>query len=266
MPFTISHIAAVIPLNCKGLITSALVIGSMMPDLAYFVHFEGFNRYLGHSTRSLFTFCLPAGLAIWLVFQIFAKRPLFALLPSSHQRRLLPYLQGLPYKSWRLIIRSLVSLGIGTLSHLAWDSFTHNHGFIVQNVAPLRQPIFEIAGTSIYAFSILQHGSTVLGLAALLLWYLGWVRKKPVYPFPVPRSLQLPSTTRLVIFIIMAAGACFWGALAGFFFLPHVLSLHKLRHMVEVLAVVSLAVLSVEFAIYCAIWHLFPFGWRYLKH
>jgi hypothetical protein len=265
MPFTISHIAAVIPLNYKGLVTSALVVGSVMPDLAYFVHFEGFNRYLGHSIRGLFTFCLPAGLAIWLVFQIFARRPLFALLPASHQRRLLPYLQGFPYKSWRLIIRSLVSLGIGTLSHLAWDSFTHDHGFIVQNVAPLRQAIFEIDGTSIYAFSILQHGSTVLGLAALVLWYLGWLRKNPVYPFPVPRSLHLPSRTRLVIFTIMAAGACFWGAFAGFFFLPRVLSLYKLRHMVEFLAVVSMTILCMEIAIYCVIWHLFPFAWRYSK-
>lgn len=265
MPFTISHIAAVILLNRKGLVTSALVIGSMMPDLAYFVHFEGFNRYLGHSIPGLFTFCLPVGLVIWLVFQIFLKRPFFALLPASHQRRILPYLQGFPYRSPLFMISSIVSLGIGTLSHLAWDSFTHNHGLIVQNVTALRQPILEIAGASIYPFSILQHGSTVLGLAALALWYLLWYRKKPVYPDPVPRSLQLTATTKLVIFTMMAAGACFWGALAGFFFLPRFLGFHKLRHMVELVTVVSMIVLSVEIAIYCVSWHFFPFAWRYSK-
>lgn len=265
MPFTISHIAAVIPLNRKGLLASALVIGSMMPDLAYFVHFEGFNRYLGHSILGLFTFCLPVGLIILLIFQKFLKRPLFALLPASHQGRLLPYLQVFPHKSSVLIIRSLVSVGIGSLSHLAWDSFTHNHGFIVQNVAALRQPILGIAGTSIYAFSLLQHGSTVLGLAALVLWYLGWYRKAPVYPYLVPSSLQLSATTRLVIFTVMTAGVCFLGVLTGFFSLPRVLSLHKLRNMAEVLAVVSMIVLSVEIAIYCVIWHLFRSAWRYSK-
>jgi hypothetical protein len=257
MPFTISHAAAAILLKRKGLVTSALVIGSMVPDLAYFVHLEGFNPELGHSIRGLFTFCLPVGLFIFLVFQKLVKRPLFALLPPSHQQRLLPYLQGFPLKSWRFIIRSLVSLGVGTLSHLAWDSFTHNHGFIVQNVAALRQPIFELAGTKIFAFSILQHGSTILGLAALVLWYFHWYRKTPICPYPVPSSLQLPDSTRFSILGLMAGGVCLLCALAGFHSFPHVLSLHKLRNMAERLAVVSMAALAMEIGFYCTIWYLF---------
>lgn len=262
MPFTISHTAAVMLLNRKGLVTSALVIGSMMPDLAYFMWFNWFSRDLGHTIRGLFVFCLPVGLIIFLGFQKILKRPLFALLPPSHQLRLLPYLQEFPLKSWRLMIRSLLSIGIGTLSHLAWDCFTHNHGFIVQNVVALRQPILEIAQTKIYAFSILQHGSTVLGLAALVLWYLSWYRKTPVYPYPVPRALQLSATMRLIIFTAMAAGVFFLGTLTGFFSLPYVLNLHKLRLMAERMAVVSMAVLSMEIALYCAIWHLFPVARR----
>lgn len=37
MPFTGSHPAAVLPLLRWGLIPSALVIGSMSPDLGYFL-------------------------------------------------------------------------------------------------------------------------------------------------------------------------------------------------------------------------------------
>jgi hypothetical protein len=266
MPFTISHAAAAILLNRRGLFVSALVIGTMVPDLAYFVHLKGFNWELSHSIRGLFTFCLPVGLIIFLVFQKFVKRPLFALLPPSHQQRLLPYLQGFPLKSWQFIIRSLVSLGVGTLSHLAWDSFTHNHGFIVQNLAALRQPIFELAGTKIFAFSILQHGSTVLGLVALVLWYFHWFRKTPVYPHPIPSSLQLSATMRLIILSAMAAGVFFLGALTGFLSLPYVLNLHKLRLMAERISIVSMAVLSVEIALYCSIWHLLPLARHDSKH
>jgi hypothetical protein len=265
MPFTISHAAAAILMNRRGLVTSALVIGTMVPDLAYFVHLEGFNRELGHSIRGLFTFCLPVGLIIFLVFQKFVKRPLFALLPPSHQQRLLPYLQGFPLKSWQFIIRSLVSLGVGTLSHLAWDSFTHNRGFIVQNVAALRQVILEIAGTRIYAFSILQHGSTLLGLGALVLWYFQWYRKTPVCPYPVPSSLQLPDSTRFSILGLMAGGVCLLCALAGFYSFPHALSLHKLRNIAERLAVVTMVALTMEIAFYCTIWYLFPSTRRYSK-
>jgi hypothetical protein len=257
MPFTISHAAAAILLKRRGLVASALVIGSMVPDLAYFVHFKGFNRELGHSIQGLFTFCLPVGLMILLVFQKFVKWPLFALLPPSHQRRLFQYMQDFPFKSWQLMIRSLLSLGIGTLSHLAWDSFTHNHGFIVQNVAALRQPIFELGGTKIFAFSILQHGSTVLGLVALVLWYFHWNRKTLVYSYSVPPSLQLSAIMRLIIFSAMAAGVSFLGALTGFLSLPYVLNLHKLRLMAERMSIVSLTVLSMEIALYCAIWYHF---------
>jgi hypothetical protein len=266
MPFTISHAAAAILLNRRGLVTSALVIGSMVPDLAYFVHFKGFNRDLGHSIQGLFIFCLPVGLVILLVFHKFVKRPLFALLPPFHQRRLLPYLEGLPLKSWRFIIRSLLSLAIGTLSHLAWDSFTHDDGFIVENVTALRQTILEIAGTRIYAFSILQHGSTILGLAALVLWYFHWCRKTPVYPYPVPSSLQLPDSTRFSILGLMAGGVCLLCALAGFHSFPHALSLHKLRNMAERLAVVSIFALTMEIGFYCTIWYLLPLSRRDSKH
>jgi hypothetical protein len=116
MPSTISHIAAVIPLSRKRLATSPLVIGSKIPDLAYFVFVEGFNRELGHSIRGFFTFCLPAGMVIFLGFHKFLKQALFALLPSSHQRCPLPYLQNLPSLSCGFIIKSLVSLAIGTFS------------------------------------------------------------------------------------------------------------------------------------------------------
>lgn len=262
MPFTISHTAAVILLNRKGLVTSALVIGSMIPDLAYFVFVEGFNRGVGHSIRGFFTFCLPVGMVIFLFFQKFLKQPLFALLPLSQQRRLLPYLQDLPHQSWRFIIKSLGSLGIGTLSHLAWDSFTRKHGFIVQNVAALRQPIFELGGTGILAFSILQHGSTALGLAALVLWYLGWGRKTSVYPYPVPPSLRLSAAMRLIIFSAMAAGLFFLSASIGFLSLPYVLNLHVLRRLAERLAVILVAVLSMEIILYCTIWHLFLYARR----
>jgi hypothetical protein len=48
MPFAISHTAAVILLNRRGLVTSALVIGNIVPDLGYFVHLKGLKREFRH--------------------------------------------------------------------------------------------------------------------------------------------------------------------------------------------------------------------------
>jgi hypothetical protein len=265
MPFTISHTAAVILLSRRRLVTSALVIGTMTPDLAYFCHLEGFNRAWGHTMGGFFIFCLPVGLIILFGFHKFLKTPLFALLPSYHQQRLLPYLQDLPYKSWRAILKSLVSLGIGTLSHLAWDSFTHSHGFIVANVVALHQPVAEIAGGKIFVFSILQHGSTVLGLAAVVLWYLGWCKKTLIHPYRIPISLQLPPTTRVVILAVMAGGFFFLGLLIAFLRLPDSWTLHLVRKMAERFAIISMFVISMEIVLYCVIWHLFLFTGRYSR-
>ena len=69
MPFTVSHIAAVLPgyrWFTRANIFSAAVIGSMVPDFGLLA--PGFlARWQTHSLEALFTFCLPVGLATyWL--------------------------------------------------------------------------------------------------------------------------------------------------------------------------------------------------------
>ena len=73
MPFTPAHVAAVLPLVGKGrpkwAVPSALVIGSMVPDLLYFVPIRS-DRTLSHSLTGIVTFDLALGLlcvALWRV-------------------------------------------------------------------------------------------------------------------------------------------------------------------------------------------------------
>src|SRR5215467_12574272 len=44
VPFTFSHPAAVLPLARRGLVFSALVVGSMAPDFPYFVQMSAKNQ------------------------------------------------------------------------------------------------------------------------------------------------------------------------------------------------------------------------------
>ncbi|MEM7737240.1 MAG: DUF4184 family protein [Deinococcota bacterium] len=67
MPFTVSHVAAVIPLNKKPLVLSALIVGSMSPDVLYFV--PGVPSLpLAHSLQGLVLFCLPVSFALLLIY------------------------------------------------------------------------------------------------------------------------------------------------------------------------------------------------------
>src|SRR5882757_2416325 len=96
MPFTLSHPAAVIPIRRYGIL-SALVVGSLAPDILYFIPRVHHSGAYGHTLPGLFFFCLPLGLAALWLFHTFLKRPLISLFPASHQMRLLPAAEGFSF-------------------------------------------------------------------------------------------------------------------------------------------------------------------------
>lgn len=142
MPFTLSHPAASVPLARRGLVLSALVVGSMAPDFQYLFPVLPGSTY-SHSFAGVFLFSVPMGLiALWL-FHAILKQPLLSLLPTSHQRHLTLVAQGFSFGPPRRFALILTSLALGALTHIAWDSFTHTQGWMVQHIDILRLPIIE---------------------------------------------------------------------------------------------------------------------------
>ena len=86
MPYPFAHPAAVLPLAARFGVPSALVIGSVAPDLWYLLPF--IDRAQTHSLSGVLAFCLPAGLLLYLLFHFVLKEPLIALL-SPRLRHLL---------------------------------------------------------------------------------------------------------------------------------------------------------------------------------
>jgi hypothetical protein len=123
VPFTVSHAAAVLPLQriTRGRVPlAAMMIGSMAPDFAYFLPLS-MSRMSTHDLDGLFLFCLPAGLAVWLLFVKVLERPTIELLPMPWRERV-P--RSAPVTPRALVLASL-GIIIGGLTHIAWDSFTH---------------------------------------------------------------------------------------------------------------------------------------------
>ena len=92
MPFTISHAAAVLPLRGFAkfpLPLAALMIGSLSPDLAYFLPGE-LGRVETHSFAGLFWFCWPVSIGLWLLFVRVLEQPTIALLPENWRTRFAP--------------------------------------------------------------------------------------------------------------------------------------------------------------------------------
>jgi ribosomal protein S18 acetylase RimI-like enzyme len=181
MPFTAAHPAAVLPLRrvCpRPLDWSALVIGSLTPDLECFLTLRPEVKH-GVTFAGSFYFCLPAGLVLFLLFHALVKRPATLLLPTPWRRRA----WGLARRPMRSKPGDLASIAasilIGAWLHQAWDLFTHadRWGAAWSHLVPRGKLAAE--GTVLATFGVLQHASTLLGLACLVVAAVRWRRRAP---------------------------------------------------------------------------------------
>ncbi len=201
MPFTLAHPAASIPL--KSLlgefgVLSALIIGSMAADFIYFLPLS-FSRVQTHSLPALIWFCLPTGIIAWLLFQHILRIPLVALLPDSFQKRL-TFSENVHYSNLK-ISGIILSLLVGAATHLLWDSFTHHSSPIVENTPFLNLLLFEILGYKVWVYKLLQHGSTLLGLALIIYWTWNWYRKTEI--IQINHKPYFGENTRKLILVIL---------------------------------------------------------------
>lgn len=189
MPFTLSHAAAALPFRRCRLVTSALVIGTFAPDFEYFLRLSPDDRF-GHTLRGTFLLTLPLALAVLWLFHRVVKAPAVGLLPESLERRIRPSLAQFRFAGIARFLLIAASLLLGIATHLFWDSFTHRNTWLYRRWSFLRQPVrLPTLGTTPW-YKVLQHGSTILGLALLLAWLIDWYRS--AQPSPRPRSQPPP--------------------------------------------------------------------------
>ena len=165
MPFTFSHPAIILPLNYlpkKWISLTGLVIGSLTPDFEYFIRMKIESNY-SHTFWGILWFDLPLGILLTFIFHNIVKTELFKNLPKELNQRFVTEeeLNWSNYfaEKWKIVITSIF---IGTLSHIFWDSFTHESGFFVKLFSDLSNTI-EIFGKQIKYLKILQHSSTLIG-------------------------------------------------------------------------------------------------------
>ncbi len=207
MPFTLAHPAAVIPLRRvlgRYAVLSALVTGSVTPDLWFLLPLP-VSRNDSHGIAGLFWFCVPVGVAAYVVFHRFLKHPVVSLLPPVMAARLVPLLErepGLPRTSWKAVVLSVL---VGAATHSVWDAFTHWEGRPARTVMPwLRAHLFSIGSIDVYVVNLLQHGTGALALCLLAWRTWQWLRAAPASS-KAPALGLAPGERALVLSLIIAA-------------------------------------------------------------
>ena len=165
MPFTPSHIAAVLPFARTPLQPAALALGAMVPDLFYYVPLD-VPRGLTHSWLGVVTIDLAAALVLFFLWEFVFRAPVIDFGPLWLRRRMSTrYRMPQTLKALGIFAALLAGAALlGSATHVVWDSLTHA-GPVVD--ALRLNGVYRVA----------QHVSTVVGLLALGVFTLFWCRR-----------------------------------------------------------------------------------------
>jgi hypothetical protein len=177
VPFTGSHPAAILPFLRTPLPASALVAGSIAPDLPYYVPVDFPLRT--HTALSVVSTDLVLGLVAWALWHGVLAAPALAASPAGLRARLTGLPDGLGVRLPRLGW-VLAALAVGAATHVLWDEFTHPRRWGTEHIPALAQTWGPLAG-----YRWLQYASGLVGLVVLLVWFVRWWRRtaeRPVAP------------------------------------------------------------------------------------
>jgi len=170
MPFTFSHPAIILPLHYlprRLFSLTGLIIGSLTPDFEYFIRMRVQSNY-SHTLAGIFWFDLPLAIILSFIFHNIVRDQLYNNLPKEIQMRVLVFTQfnwnNYFKQKWAVV---LISILIGVISHIFWDSFTHHHGYFVNYIPELKNAVI-ICGTTIPFLKIAQHLSSFIGAIIIM--------------------------------------------------------------------------------------------------
>ncbi len=184
MPLTLSHPAAVLPLRRLGLPMTAMVIGSMVLDIPlYLGSRRGYD--IAHSPLGVPTVDILGALIVLAIWFSILRDPLVDLAPAAIRNRLAPRAR-LTRRQWLL---APVGALIGGITHVAWDSFTHDDTWGYKQVGWLQTDHLGVAG-----LRWAQYVSAVGGLVVICAFAIAHLRQLPVsQERRPPRALPAPT-------------------------------------------------------------------------
>ncbi len=252
MPITICHPIVSIPLRRFGLILSALIVGSMMPDFEFFIRLTD-GKAIGHTIAGLFLFDIPVGLIVLVVFHRLIKYPLLSLLPHPVQSRLYKAASEFTFFPVNRFCMILFSLLIGAITHLLFDSFTHADGFFVMQLPLLASPVITLPQGTVRIYFLLQYGGSALSALIMIYWFLKWYyNENPINHIILHRFHY---SKRIMIILSIGIFSIAAGITYGIFTSHKLQSVIMMKTFISHSAIASMSSLIFALITFGAAWH-----------
>ncbi len=130
----------------------------------------------GHTVPGIFVFDLPVSLVVLWLFHAYVKQPSTVFLPRAVRSRLNTCDEAFAFWPLSRLANIVLSILVGACTHVAWDAFTHNSFWPYKHLSILRRIVHLPVLGDVGVYKLLQHGSTLFGLAVLAIWILHWYR------------------------------------------------------------------------------------------
>lgn len=194
MPFTPSHVAAILPFVRTPLLPAALATGAMAPDLFTYLPLP-VTRDFAHSWLGVLTVDLAFGVVVYLLWQLVFRRPVVNLGPLWVRQRVGPA-DWMPTTRARWLSFALLlaaSILLGSTTHVLWDLVTHP-GAPGAGYPALARDLGPLTG-----YDWLQYGSSLIGLLVLAWFVRRWWRRTPARePAASPISARFRQNALLI--------------------------------------------------------------------
>ncbi|WP_066042796.1 DUF4184 family protein [Herbiconiux solani] len=208
MPFTVSHAFVAVPFARTALPAGAVAAGAMVPDLPLFLP-VGVSYESTHEFPWFLVTAMPLAFLAFAIWRVVVRPVARAVVPRKLAERLPLEWDGTAVDGWRSLWRAdaharprvasalllLAALLIGVLTHVVWDAFTHPGSWGTQLVPALND---SAAGIPIAVW--LHYASSAVGLAALAVWLVLWLRHRA----PTPTPAHTAHDPRRAFWLVMA--------------------------------------------------------------
>lgn len=207
MPFTGGHPAAVLPLVRSGLPASALVIGTVTPDLPMMLPIPEVVHF-GHTPLGLVTLDLLLGTIVFVLWQVYFGPAVLAIAPRTVAARLpedVPRGIAFHLSSGSRAGRVLAAVLIGAATHLIWDGVTHDWMWGPQYV-----PWLAARHGSLLGWEWVQRFSDVAATGIVVGWLIAWWRRTPERAEVSVLPLRIRVAAWSLIVCPAAVGFLYW--------------------------------------------------------